>query len=141
MPEIKLKIEITGLPESVVPRLRDLLKDYLTNSNDSDINPPEPGRRSVKLKLKIAGDGSQKTIRVTKKEKKVIRLHEEMAYINSACERSQALLASYFPFDEDDFDYERRVTLTLKVITKPLLMNTNAAAKAYVEIKEDVDDC
>ncbi|KAG2026457.1 hypothetical protein GB937_001969 [Aspergillus fischeri] len=140
MSEVGIKLEVTGLPESLVPRLRDLFKDYLTNSGDSDINPSEPGRRSVKLKLKIAGDKSQKTIRVIKKEKKLLRSHRVTDYINSACERFQELLAFYFPYDEDDFDYERRVTLTLKVIMKPLFGNTNGPAKSYVEIKEDIED-
>lgn len=62
----------------------------------------------------------------------MIRSHKVMAYINSACERSQSLLASYFPFDMDDSRYERQVTLTLKVTIKPLLANTDAATKIYV---------
>lgn len=140
MSEVGIKLEVTGLPEFVVPRLRDLLRDYLTNSGDSDINPSEPGSRSLKVKLKIAGDRSQNTIRVIEKEKKLIRSHRVTDYINSVCERFQELLALYFPYDEDDFDYERRATLTLKAIMKPLHGNTNGLAKSYVEIKEDVED-
>ncbi|EDP51130.1 conserved hypothetical protein [Aspergillus fumigatus A1163] len=132
MSEVGIKLEVTGLPEFVVPRLRDLLRDYLTNSGDSDINPSEPGSRSLKVKLKIAGDRSQNTIRVIEKEKKLIRSHRVTDYINSVCERFQELLALYFPYDEDDFDYERRATLTLKVIMKPLHGNTNGLAKSYV---------
>ncbi|GFF35015.1 hypothetical protein IFM46972_04416 [Aspergillus udagawae] len=130
--DCKFSSKLIGVPESVLARLQGLLEDY-TNSDDPEVNPPEPGRRSVKLKLEIARNTSQKTVRVLKREKKqVIGLHGVTAYINSACERSQELLSSYFPFDKDDFEYERQVTLTLKVIMKPLLMNRNAATKIYV---------
>jgi hypothetical protein len=115
----------------VAGRLQDL-KDYLTSSDDADVNSSSAGQRSVKLKLEMTRDTSQKTIRVLKKEKKVIGLHEAMAYINSACERSEELLASYFPSNEDDPNYEREVTLTLRVIIKPLLVNKNALAKTYM---------
>ncbi|KAF7179205.1 hypothetical protein CNMCM7691_008136 [Aspergillus felis] len=133
--DCKFSSKLSGLPKLVVGRLQDLLKDHLTDSGDSDINPPEPGQRSVKLKLEIARDTAQKTVRVLKKEKKVIGLRDVVAYIS---ERSQELLLSYFPFDEDVPKYEWLVTLTLKVIMKPLHMNTNAATKIYVEIDEDI---
>jgi hypothetical protein len=117
----------------VLGRLQELLKDYLTDSEGPEANPSEPGQRSVKLKLEMTRDNSQKTVRVLRKEKKkMIRLHRVMAYINSACERSQALLVSYFPFDKDDSRYERQVILTLKLIIKPLPANTDAATKIYV---------
>ncbi|RHZ53958.1 uncharacterized protein CDV56_101390 [Aspergillus thermomutatus] len=133
MSEVGIKIKLTGYGGPVARRLRALLKDCLTNSGDPDLNPQEAGQRSVELELEIA----RRTTHVIKKEKKVMGLREAMAYINSTCERSQALLAFYFP--SDDYGWENIcVTLTLKVIMKSLLMNTNSPAKSYVEIKEDV---
>ncbi|GAQ08879.1 hypothetical protein ALT_6200 [Aspergillus lentulus] len=113
--DFQFSSKLTGLPELVLGGLQELRKEYITDS-----------------------DGPEKTVRVLKKEKKkMIRSHKVMAYINSACERSQSLLASYFPFDMDDSRYERQVTLTLKVTIKPLLANTDAATKIYVDIDED----
>jgi hypothetical protein len=109
--------------------LRTLLSIYLTNSGDPDINPPNAGQHSVDLELEIAGNDR---LRVIKKEKKVMGFNEAMAYINSACERSQALLAFYLPTLGEVPHDENPITLTLNVIMQPLLMNTNAAAKTYV---------
>ncbi|GIC90100.1 uncharacterized protein Aud_006532 [Aspergillus udagawae] len=139
MSEIEIKIKLTGMPELVLARLQGLLEDYLTNSDDPEVNPPKAKQRSVKLKLKIVRNDNGEITRVIRKEKNVTASHNAM--IDSIWERTRVLLKFYFPTPDLDWtqlDDSFRVTLTLKVIMQPLPKNVNGPAKSYVEIEEDL---
>ncbi|GIJ85279.1 hypothetical protein Asppvi_004135 [Aspergillus pseudoviridinutans] len=139
MPEVEIKIKLTGVPELVLSRLQSLLEDYLTNSDDPEVNPTVATQRSVKLKLKITRNDKGDITRVIRKEKNVTASH--IAMINSIWERSRVLLKFYFPTPDVDWtqlDDNFRVTLTLKVIMQPLLKNANGPAKTYVEFEEEL---
>jgi hypothetical protein len=131
--DCKLSSKLTGVPELVLARLQGLLEDYLTNSDDPEVNPPKAKQRSVKPKLKIVRNDKGDIIRVVRKEKNVTASHYAM--IDSILERSRVLLKFYFPTPAVDWaqlDNSFRVALTLKFIMQPLSKNVNGPAKSYV---------